>query len=177
MRIRPTRRIRPAIALPAVTVLLVASGASAAVAASPTNAVPTCRPAAVKVTAKPSGTAHVVRISVTNDSGRACAVDRIPTVTFGNLDGAALPVPLVDSAPYRLPAGRSAYAVVRTLDPAATEHRTVKSLAVAAHPSHYGTRFGAARVGAPKGITVWEPVTTLWQSSRAEADAALADAG
>ncbi|MFE2599355.1 DUF4232 domain-containing protein [Streptomyces sp. NPDC059396] len=168
-------RIRPVLAVPAAALLLVAgTGASAAVAAP--AALPTCREAAVSVSAAPGATAHAVRISVTNESRRACAVDRIPTVTFGDLDGAALPVPPAESAPYRLAAGGSAYAAVRTLDPNATETRTVAYLTVAADPSHYGESFDAASVGSPGGIVVWEPVTTLWQPTRAAADAALAAA-
>lgn len=169
-------RIRPVLTAPAVALLLVAgTGASAAVAAAPA-ALPTCREAAVSVSAAPGATAHAVRISVTNQSRRACVVDRIPTVTFGDLDGAAQPVPPVESAPYRLAAGGSAYAAVRTLDPNATETRTVAYLTVAADPSHYGESFDAALVGSPGGIVVWEPVTTLWQPTRAAADAALAAA-
>ncbi|WP_046501679.1 DUF4232 domain-containing protein [Streptomyces odonnellii] len=171
-------RIRPVLAAPAAAafalLLLGGTGAPAAVAAP--AALPTCRESAVSVSAAPGATAHAVRIGVTNWSGRACVVDRIPTVTFGDLDGAAQPVPPVESAPYRLAAGGSAYAAVRTLDPAATETRTVAYLTVAADPSHYGKSFDAASVGSPGGIPVWEPVTTLWQPTRAAADAALAAA-
>ncbi|QXE38564.1 DUF4232 domain-containing protein [Streptomyces sp. GMY02] len=170
-------RIRPVLAAPAAAafalLLLAGTGTPAAVAAGPA-ALPTCRESAVSVSAAPGATAHAVRIGVTNRSGRACVVNRIPTVTFGDLDGAALPVPPVESAPYRLAAKGSAYAAVRTLDPAATETRTVAYLTVAADPSHYGRSFDAASVGSPGGILVWEPVTTLWQPTRAAADAALA---
>ncbi|MFC9652267.1 DUF4232 domain-containing protein [Streptomyces sp. NPDC056937] len=171
--------IRPALVAPAaaaLTVLLLATGASAAVPAPAgvfaPAALATCREAAVKVAATASGTPDQVRISVTNTSGRACAVDRVPTVTFGDLDGTAQPVPPVESAPYRLAAGATAYALVRTIDPAAEDSRTVAYLTVAGDPSHHGTRFGAASLGSPAGIRVWEPVTTLWQPTRAGADAA-----
>ncbi|MFF3753675.1 DUF4232 domain-containing protein [Streptomyces sp. NPDC002018] len=169
-------RIRPALAAPAaaaLTLLLTGTGVPAAVAA-PTAALTTCHEGSVEVTATRGATAHVVRISVTNESRRACVVDRIPTVTFGDLDGAAQPVPPSESGPYRLTAGGSAHAAVRTLDPAATESRTVASLTVAGDPSHYGEQFTAASLGSPRGIRVWEPVTTLWQPTRAAADAALA---
>ncbi|WP_066952578.1 DUF4232 domain-containing protein [Streptomyces lushanensis] len=170
-------RIRPALAAPAaaaLALLLAGTGVSAAVAAP--AALATCREGSVAVAAARGATAHVVRISVTNKSGRACVVDRIPTVTFGDLDGAAQPVPPSQSAPYRLAAGGTAHAAVRTLDPAAQESRTVTSLTVAGDPSHYGERFSAASLGSPRGIRVWEPVTTLWQPTRAKADAALAAA-
>lgn len=174
-------RIRPALVAPAaaaLTVLLVATGASAAVPAPAavfaSTALATCREGAVEVTATGSSVVNQVRISVTNKSGRACVVDRIPTVTFGDLDGAAQPVPPVESAPYRLAAGGSAYAAVRTIDPAAEDSRTVVYLTVAGDPSHYGTLFDAASLGSPRGIPVWEPVTTLWQPTRAKADVALA---
>ncbi|MFJ7999327.1 DUF4232 domain-containing protein [Streptomyces sp. NPDC096310] len=175
-------RIRPALVAPAATALVllpVATGASAAVAAPAASpaAVAVCREDAVRVTAARAATAHVVRISVTNNGGAACVVDRIPTVTFGDLDGTAQPVPPASSAPYRLPTGGSAYAAVRTFDPAAGESRTVAYLTVAGDPSHHGTRFGAAAVGSSGTIRVWEPVTTLWQPTAAKADAALPGQG
>ncbi|WP_326609381.1 DUF4232 domain-containing protein [Streptomyces scopuliridis] len=176
-------RIRPALVAPAaaaLTVLLLATGATAAVPAPDEVFAPaalaTCRESVVEVTATASGAVNQVRISVTNKSGRACVVDRIPTITFGDLDGAAQPVPPVESAPYRLAAGGTAYAAVRTIDPAAEDSRTVAYLTVAGDPSHYGARFDAASLGSPAGIPVWEPVTTLWQPTRAKADAALAAA-
>ncbi|MFI6698825.1 DUF4232 domain-containing protein [Streptomyces sp. NPDC050509] len=174
-------RIRPALVAPAATALVllpVATGASAAVAAPAASpaAVAVCREGAVAVTAAKGATPHVVRISVTNKGGAACTVDRIPTVTLGDLDGAAQPVPPASSAPYRLAAGGSAFAAVRTLDPAAEESRTVTFLTVAGDPSHHGTRFDAASVGTSGTVRVWEPVTTLWQSTAAKADTALAAA-
>lgn len=172
-------RTRPALAAAAasLTVLLSATGASATVSA-PTSlsatAAATCGEGSVALTATRSDAAETVRISVTNRSGRACVVDRIPTVTFGDLDGAAQPVPPVESSPYRLAAGGSAYAAVRTVDLAAEDPRTVAYLTVAGDPSHHGTRFEGAALGSPGGVKVWEPVTTLWQPTRAKADAALA---
>ncbi|MFE3827946.1 DUF4232 domain-containing protein [Streptomyces sp. NPDC059092] len=173
-------RIRPALVAATATALVllpVATGASAAAVptASPA-AVAVCRAGAVETTATRTATPHVIRISVTHKGGAACVVDRIPTVTFGELDGAARPVPAAASAPYRLAAGGSAYAAVRTLDPAAEGSRAVAFLTVAADPSHHGTRFDAASVGSSGTIRVWDPVTTLWQSTAAKADAALAAA-
>ncbi|GAA3016914.1 DUF4232 domain-containing protein [Streptomyces fulvorobeus] len=166
-------RIRPALAasFTAVLALLATSGAPAA--ATPGPAV--CAERAVEVAAAASSAApDVVLISVTNQGHRPCAVDRIPTVNFGDLDGAALPVPETSSAPYRLAAGGSAYAAVRTLDPASTELRLVDAVTVAGHPAHRGRTFEAASLAAPDGIRVWEPVTTWWHPTRAGADAVLA---
>nr|WSZ94304.1 hypothetical protein OH820_00405 [Streptomyces sp. NBC_00857] len=44
-----------------------------------------------------------------------------------------------------------------------------------ARPQPEAPASGAA-LGSPEGIKVWEPVTTLWQPTRAKADAALAAA-
>ncbi|MFD3658523.1 DUF4232 domain-containing protein [Streptomyces sp. NPDC058620] len=167
-------RIRPALAASsaAVLALLAASGAPAAAAPGPA----VCAERAVEVAAAASpDVADVVRISVTNQGPRPCVVDRVPTVVFGDLDGPALPVPETGSAPYRLAAGHSAYAAVRTLDPASTELRRVDGVTVAGHPAHHGRTFDAASLGAPDGIRVWEPVTTWWHPTRAGADAVLAE--
>ncbi|GAA1190467.1 hypothetical protein GCM10009654_54920 [Streptomyces hebeiensis] len=177
-------RIRPALtasSAAALAVLLATAGAPAALATTGTgaapSAVPTCRESSVSVAASLSGREDLLRIRVTNRSVRPCAVDRVPTITFGDLDGAARPVPPVPSAPYRLAAGATAYAAVRTVHPEADETRDVADLAVAADPSHRGTRFTGAALGQPDGMRVWDPVTTQWHSSRAGADAALAAAG
>ncbi|GGV73754.1 hypothetical protein GCM10015535_01330 [Streptomyces gelaticus] len=135
----------------------------------------TCQEKALEVHAEPGGQRNVARISVTNNSARKCVVDRIPTITFRGLDGSAGAVPPAGSGPYVLAGGGRAYAAVRTADPAATEGHVVGSLSVAADPSHLGVTFRAATVGMPEGVHVWEPVTTLWQQSRAAADGALAN--
>lgn len=138
--------------------------------------VATCKASALTVkaaAAKPG----VLRISITNKTTKACAVDRIPTVTFGTLDGAAQPVPATESAPYRVAAGRTAYAAVRTAaDPSDTDARLVDFVTVAGDPSIRGRQFTDDALGLPQGVRVWEPVTTWWKSSRAKADAALAHA-
>jgi hypothetical protein len=171
-----TRSVLSASAAAAVAVLLAASAASAAPAPAP--ALPDCRAGSVTASAAPSPVAGSVRIRITNGTGRACVVDQVPTITFGDLDGAAQPVPWwTESAPYTLAAHGSAYAALRTIGPAADDSRTVPYLTVSgAGTAAAGVRFDAASVGAPGGIRVWEPITTLWQSSRAAADAALADA-
>ncbi|MFJ8750423.1 DUF4232 domain-containing protein [Streptomyces sp. NPDC102441] len=169
MRIHTEVSLPAALAL-AFTLLAPAGAATASSAAPP---LPTCREGSLNVAASASDQPETVRISVTNHGRQACAVDRIPTVVFDDLDGPALPVPEGGSGPYRLPAGGSAYAAVRTLDPSATELRVVDRLTVAGDPSHRGRTFDAASLGAPDGIRVWEPVTTWWHGSAAAADAAL----
>ncbi|MFG2886281.1 DUF4232 domain-containing protein [Streptomyces sp. NPDC048297] len=116
----------------------------------------------------------VIRFGVTNQGTRACVVDRVPTITFGGLDGAALPVPDAGSGTYRLGAGVTAYAAVRTIvDPADPETRRTGTLTVAASASHWGRTFTAARLGTGRDIRVWEPVTTWWQPTAARADRAI----
>ncbi|MGN5377770.1 DUF4232 domain-containing protein [Streptomyces lasalocidi] len=93
------------------------------------------------------GRTTTVRISVTNRGTRACAVDRVPTVTFGDLDGAAVPVPAGGTGDHRLAAGASAYADVRTVrDPADPGARRTDGRTVAASAAHAGRTFTADRV-------------------------------
>jgi hypothetical protein len=92
-------------------------------------------------------------------------VDRVPTVTFGNLDGAARPEPPVGSAPYTVAARASAYATVRTVlaPPSPADVRVVRDIVAAADPAHRGQKVTAAELGLPGGIRVYDPVTSLWQ--------------
>ena len=165
-------RIRPVLALStAATALLLATPQSGAAATRPAP----CAQKSLTVRAHVSQDPRVLHLSVTNRGARACTVDRIPTVTFGDLDGAALPVPAGDSAPYRIGAWKAAYASVRTIaDPADPEARRVTSVGVSADPSHFGRSFSARRLGAGDAVLVWEPVTTWWKPSAAAADKALA---
>jgi len=118
-----------------------------------------------------------VRLSVRNDSSHTCLVDRVPLVTYGDLDGAALPFPLSGDAAYKLDAGKSAHAVVRSLSPSGdSDARSVGYVVVAANPEHDGRKFTAASLDEPGGLRVWEPVTTLWQPTRALADEVMAEA-
>ncbi|MEU0137257.1 DUF4232 domain-containing protein [Streptomyces sp. NPDC006296] len=167
-------RIPAEVTLPAALVLVLATtGAAVASPSAPASGPPACRQSGLSVAAGASDRPATLRISVTNRGAGSCVIDRVPTVVFGDLDGPALPVPEGGSAPYRLPSGSTAHAVVRTLYPAATELRVVDRLTVAADPAHPGRTFDAAALGTPDGIRVWEPVTTWWQGSRAAADAAL----
>ncbi|MFC9843506.1 DUF4232 domain-containing protein [Streptomyces sp. NPDC060223] len=174
MRIRPVFVLATATAAAA---LLVAAPQGSAATAQPPAAtkVAACPEKAVTVAAHQSAkNATVVHISVTNHSKRTCTVDRIPTVTFGDLDGAALPVPAGDSGPYRVGAGKTAYAAVRTIvDRADPEARRVDSITVSADPARFGRTFTAPELGAGDAVLVWEPVTTWWKPSVAAADKAL----
>ncbi|MFJ8820926.1 DUF4232 domain-containing protein [Streptomyces sp. NPDC102467] len=139
------------------------SGASAA-------ELPRCAEKNLTVRAEPSDdSAGVLKLSVRNDSARACLVDRVPTVTYGDLDGAALPLPTVPHAGRTLAAHTTVYAAVLSVSTEPKggdeEARTVLSVNVAAVPDHDGRTFQALKLGAPAGVRVWEPVTTLWQTS------------
>ncbi|MEV7399825.1 DUF4232 domain-containing protein [Streptomyces sp. NPDC091267] len=163
----------------AAAVTLTATGASAApgaASAGSSSRPAVCQEKALRISASPGGRQNTARIAVTNRGGRTCVVDRIPTVTFRGLDGSAQPVPPATSGSYVLSPGEHGYAAVRTAAPRTREGHVVRSLSVAADPSHYGVTFGAAKVGMDRGIRVWEPVTTLWHTSRGAADRALAAA-
>ncbi|KOU00480.1 hypothetical protein ADK86_14300 [Streptomyces sp. NRRL F-5755] len=140
--------------------------ATASATTPATSATRPCPESALKITASALTPQHpdVLRISATNRTTTPCAIDRIPTVTFGDLDGAAQPDPPAESAPYRLAPGATAHATVRTVTGRPSPStRTVDHITVAADPAHHGRRFGAAALGAPHGIRVWSPTTTWWR--------------
>ncbi|MFH8403478.1 DUF4232 domain-containing protein [Streptomyces sp. NPDC018019] len=150
------------------TLTTTASAATPTASSTPSaNPTPHCPESALKIAASVLTPQHpdVLRISVTNRTAEPCVVDRIPTVTFGDLDGAAQPDPPAESAPYRLAPGATAYATVRTVTGRPSPStRTVDFVTVAADPAHHGRRFDAAALGAPPtGIRVWSPTTTLWR--------------
>ncbi|WP_333732869.1 DUF4232 domain-containing protein [Streptomyces sp. IBSBF 3010] len=163
------------------TAVVTAAAATALTAPAASAATATCQEKDLRVTAGPGGSQNTARISVVNEGGRACAVDRIPTVTFRGLDGSAQPVPPSTSGPYVLSPGEHGYAAGRPAappprpppPPGTTEGHVVRSLSVAADPAHYGVTFAASAVGMADGIRVWEPVTTLWHASPGTADRAL----
>ncbi|MFI9046052.1 DUF4232 domain-containing protein [Streptomyces sp. NPDC053427] len=158
----------------AATAALAALAPAAGAATGSAAPVPTCKESAVRVSAAAAQRPGVLHLKVTNRGAGSCVVDRIPTVTFGTLDGAAQPVPPAGSAPYRLAVGGTAHAAVRTADPAGgAQMRVVDFVTVAADPSHRGRTISADVLGLPQGVRVWEPVTTWWQPSWAKADAAL----
>ncbi|MFE0514088.1 DUF4232 domain-containing protein [Streptomyces sp. NPDC058964] len=165
--------LRATVAVPvAALALLLAAPQSGA---APQARAGTCPEKYLSVRARAStADPTVVRVSVTNLGSRACTVDHAPTVTFGDLDGAALPQPARGGGAYRLGTGATAYATVRTIaDPADPETRRVDTLTVAADPSHWGLSFTWAALGTKDTIRVWEPVTTWWQPTAAAADRAL----
>lgn len=172
---RPSSALTAALTATAAAALTV-TGAAAAPAAGTSTRPSVCQEQSLSVSASSGGQRNIARIAVTNRGGSTCVVDRVPTVTFRGLDGSAEAVPPATSGPYVLSPGERGYAAMRTAAPGATEGHVVRSLSVAADPSHHGVTFGAATVGMGRGIQVWEPVTTLWHTSRAAADRALADA-
>ncbi|MFK0100063.1 DUF4232 domain-containing protein [Streptomyces sp. NPDC091040] len=166
-------RLRTALTTAVVTAAAATALTTPAASAAATTA--PCQEKDLRVSAGPGGSQNTARISVVNEGGRACAVDRIPTVTFRGLDGSAQPVPPSTSGPYVLSPGEHGYAALRTAAPGTTEGHVVRSLSVAADPAHYGVTFAASAVGMADGIRVWEPVTTLWHASPGAADQALAE--
>jgi Protein of unknown function (DUF4232) len=171
MRIRTAIAVSAASAATAVLLLTAPPSQAATGHAPPAR----CTEKSLTVRAKAAaGDPTVVRMSVTNRGTRACVVDRVPTVTFGDLDGTALPTPEGGTGGYRLAAGRTAYADVRTIgDPADPEARRVGTVTVAASAAHWGRSFSAARLGTGKRVLVWEPVTTWWQPTASAADRAI----
>ncbi|MEU3826647.1 DUF4232 domain-containing protein [Streptomyces sp. NPDC029080] len=170
-------RIRAAIAVPAASAaaaaLLLTAPQSQAATGQDRSA--RCSEQALALRAKAvAADPTVLRVSVTNRGARACSVDRVPTVTFGDLDGAALPTPAGGTGSRRLTAGGTAYADVRTIaDPADPEARRAPSVTVAASVAHWGRSSSAAQLGTGRRVLVWEPVTTWWQPSAAAADRAI----
>ncbi|MFE6756377.1 DUF4232 domain-containing protein [Streptomyces sp. NPDC057684] len=145
-------------------------------AAAPHAAPKPCAEHALTVKAAASGQDHVLRLSVKNRSARACLVSRVPLVTYGDLDGAAVPFPLSGSSTYKLDAGKTAHAAVRSLTASGdSDTRSVGYVVVAANPEHHGKKFTAAALSEAGGLRVWSPVTTLWQPTRARADEVLAE--
>ncbi|MYY12127.1 DUF4232 domain-containing protein [Streptomyces sp. SID4919] len=171
-------RVRTVLAASAAATALVLTLPASLAVAAPQGAqaapAPICREGRVTVEASRTDRPHIIHVRVRNNGDRTCAIDRIPTVTFGDLDGAAQPVPPTGSGPYRVGAGKAAYATVRTIartdDQAA---RVVRSVTVAADPSHRGKAFSARSLGARHGVKVYEPVTTWWHTTQGRADRAL----
>ncbi|WP_432166728.1 DUF4232 domain-containing protein [Streptomyces sp. bgisy031] len=176
---------RTVLAASAAALLVSATGVAAAAstdirpahpAAAPAAALKPCAESALTLKAAASGQDHVLRLSVKNHSSRACLVDRVPLVTYGDLDGAAVPFPLSGSSTYKLDAGKTAHAVVRSLSASGdSDVRSVGYVVVATNPEHDGKKFTAASLSEPGGLRVWMPVTTLWQTTTARADEALAE--
>ncbi|MGX1669254.1 DUF4232 domain-containing protein [Streptomyces sp. NPDC055400] len=182
----PTRTVLAAAALLVSATAVSATGASASAvpadprpahpAAAPAAALKQCAENALTVRATASGEDHVLRLSVKNHSSHACLVGHVPLVTYGDLDGAAVPFPLSGSATYKLDAGKTAHAAVRSLSASGdSDARSVGYIVVAANPAHDGQKFTAAALAEPGGLRVWSPVTTLWQPTRDQADEVLAE--
>ncbi|MFF3615418.1 DUF4232 domain-containing protein [Streptomyces sp. NPDC002580] len=178
-------RIRPVLTLSAVAAALLLAVPQSGAAATPSASSGThpskaaaqtgkCSARSLALRAGPSRDRRVLHLRLTNRSNHACTVDRFPTVTFGDLDGAALPKPAGQSAPYRITAGRTVYASVRTIaDRSDPDARRVRSITVSADPARFGRPFTARELGAGTAVLVWEPVTTWWKPSAAAADRVL----
>ncbi|MDX3619736.1 DUF4232 domain-containing protein [Streptomyces europaeiscabiei] len=174
MRIRSFLTGSTVAAAGAALLLAAAPQGLAAQPAAPAAKTPVCKAKVLKLGAKQSKDARVVHISVKNTGTRTCTIDRLPVVTFGDLDGAALPVPSGESGPYKVGAGKTVYAAVRTIaDLKDPEARRVGTITVSANPNLNGRTFTAKQLGSSKKIKVWEPVTTWWKPSKAAADKAL----
>ncbi|KFG04290.1 MULTISPECIES: DUF4232 domain-containing protein [Streptomyces] len=153
---------------------LLIAAAPQGLAAQPAATTPVCKSKVLKLAAKQAKDTRVVHISVKNTGTRTCTIDRLPVVTFGDLDGAAQPVPSGESGPYKVGAGKTVYAAVRTIaDLKDPEARRVDTVTVSANPNLDGRTFTLKQLGASKKVKVWEPVTTWWKPSKAAADKAL----
>ncbi|WP_200307005.1 DUF4232 domain-containing protein [Streptomyces adelaidensis] len=171
-------RIRSVLALSTAATAgaaLLLTAAPQGLAAQPAAKTPVCKAKVLKLGAKQSTKdTRVVHITVKNTGTRTCTIDRLPVVTFGDLDGAAQPVPSGESAPYKVGAGKTVYAAVRTIaDLKDPEARRVGTVTVSANPAYNGRTFTAKQLGAGKKVKVWEPVTTWWKPSKAAADKSL----
>ncbi|MFM9593697.1 DUF4232 domain-containing protein [Streptomyces scabiei] len=153
---------------------LLLAAAPQGLAAQPAAKTPVCKAKVLKLAAKQAKDTRVVHISVKNTGTRTCTIDRLPVVTFGDLDGAAQPVPSGESGPYKVGAGKTVHAAVRTIaDLKDPEARRVDTITFSANPNLDGRTFTLKQLGASKKVKVWEPVTTWWKPSRAAADKAL----
>ncbi|MCL6732367.1 DUF4232 domain-containing protein [Streptomyces neyagawaensis] len=153
---------------------LLLAAAPQGLAAQPAAKVPVCKAKVLKIGAKQAKDTRIVHITVKNTGTRTCTIDRLPVVTFGDLDGSAQPVPSGESGPYKLGAGKTAYATVRTIaDLKDPEARRVDTIGVSANPNLGGRLFTLKQLGATKKVKVWEPVTTWWKASQAAADKSL----
>lgn len=172
MRIRSVLTLSTATAAGAALLL---TAAPQGLAAQPAAKTPVCKAKVLKLGAKQAKDTRVVHISVKNTGTRTCTIDRLPVVTFGDLDGAALPVPSGESGPYKVGAGKTVYAAVRTIaDLKDKDARRVGTITVSANPNLNGRTFTTKQLGTGgKKVKVWEPVTTWWKPSEAAADKAL----
>lgn len=154
-------------------VALLAGPAVAAVAEQP-GALPSCRERHVSISAAAFTTrGHAMVVTVTNRAGEPCLLGR-PTVTFGDLEDAAGPVPWGSDGPFRLEPGQRAHAAVRTAADGSGDAKIVHYVTVAAAPAHHGTRFSVAEIGFGElGLYVCDPVTTSWHPTLATAQETL----
>ncbi|MDG5805622.1 DUF4232 domain-containing protein [Streptomyces ossamyceticus] len=170
MRIRSVLTVSTVAAAGAALLLAAAPQGLAAESAAK---VPVCKAKVLKIGAKQAKDTRIVHITVKNTGTRTCTIDRLPVVTFGDLDGSAQTVPSGESGPYKLVAGKTAYATVRTIaDLKDPEARRVDSIGVSTNWAG-GRLFTLKQLGATKKVKVYDPVTTWWKTSQAAADKSL----
>lgn len=118
---------------------------------------------------------NIMAVTVTNDGADACTIDRIPTVTFGDLDGSARAVPATESAPRVVKSGDSVHAALRTAPGMDDDGaQLVQDVTVAASPGHDGLTFSADELGSGEpGVYVYDPVTTWWHPTFSDAEKEL----
>ncbi|WP_404817022.1 DUF4232 domain-containing protein [Streptomyces thermolineatus] len=131
------------------------------------RAVRPCTEREVRVQASPSDEhANVIEMSVTNTARKACTVTG-PSITFEGLDGAAMHVPEGQETTHTLHPQDTAYAAMQTIaERDMDQARVVGAISVATSPAYYGTRFEGT-------VLVYDPLTTRWLSSPAEAESTL----
>ncbi|MFZ3562477.1 DUF4232 domain-containing protein [Streptomyces sp. BH055] len=173
MRARHVTRHAAAATVAALALTALAAPTAGAAGSASPAVLARCGENDVTVRAQPSeDNADILRLSVRNDTSKPCLVDRVPTVTYGELDGAALPLPMVPHAGRTLAAHDTAYAAVLSVsdaEDAKDEAPAVMYVTVTVVPDQEGRSFQALTLGSPTGVRVWEPVTTLWQSSASQA--------
>lgn len=121
---------------------------------------------------------NIMGVAVTNAYGPACNISGTPTVTFGDLDGAAYPVPAGEVNDQILEPGETIHAAVRTAPAMDSDEATlVQYVNVAGHAAHYPTTFTADEIGSEdSGIWVYDSATTRWHDTYAGAETTLLDA-
>lgn len=159
-----------------VATLVAAAGISTTASADAKATTPECDTSNLSVEATmESPDENIMAVSVTNEGTDACTIDRIPTVTFGDLDGTTRPVPATESAPRVVKSGDSVHAALRTAPGMDDDGaQLVQDVTVAASPGHDGRTFNSDELGAGEpGVYVYDPITTWWHPTYAAAEKEL----
>ncbi len=156
--------------------LAAAAGVSTTASADADATMPECDTSNLSIQATmESPDENIMAVSVTNEGTDACTIDRIPTATFGDLDGTARPVPTTESAPRVVKSGDSVHAALRTAPGMDDDGaQLVQDVTIAASPGHDGRTFSADELGSgDPGVYVYDPVTTWWHPTYADAEEEL----